>query len=63
MHILVLQHARAEHPGIFRQFLKEDGNTWETVELDEGEALPDIDKFYASRQPLRKRRVKHIGIF
>ncbi len=47
MHILVLQHARAEHPGIFRKFLKEDGHTWETVELDEGEDLPDIDKFDA----------------
>ena len=41
MHILVLQHERVEHPGIFRQFLKEDGHTWGAIELDEGEALPD----------------------
>jgi GMP synthase-like glutamine amidotransferase len=41
MHILVLQHERVEHPGIFRQFLKEDGHTWDAVELDEGEKLPD----------------------
>ena len=47
MHILVLQHARVEHPGIFREFLKEDGHTWEAVELDEGEALPDIEGFDA----------------
>ena len=47
MHILVLQHARVEHPGIFREFLKEDGHTWEAVELDEGETLPDIEGFDA----------------
>ena len=47
MHILVLHHALVEHPGIFRNFLKEDGHTWEAVELDEGEALPDIDQYDA----------------
>lgn len=48
MHILVLQHERVEHPGIFRDFLKEDGHTWDAVELDEGEALPDgIDGYDA----------------
>ena len=41
MHILVLQHERVEHPGIFRQFLKEDSHTWDAVELDEGETLPE----------------------
>ncbi len=41
MHILVLQHERVEHPAIFRDFLKEDGHTWDAIELDEGEALPD----------------------
>ena len=39
MHILVLQHERVEHPGIFRDFLKEDGHTWDAVELDEGETI------------------------
>lgn len=47
MHILVLQHAQVEHPGIFRNFLKEDGHTWHAVGLDEGEALPDIDQYDA----------------
>ena len=47
MHILVLQHAQVEHPGIFRNFLKEDGHTWDAVELDKGEALPDIDQYDA----------------
>lgn len=41
MHLLVLQHARVEHPGIFREFLHEDGHTYDAVELDEGAPLPD----------------------
>ncbi|MEM8775861.1 MAG: type 1 glutamine amidotransferase [Pseudomonadota bacterium] len=47
MHILVLQHERVEHPGIFRDFLKEDGHTWDPVELDEGEPLPSLDGYDA----------------
>jgi len=47
MNILVLQHARVEHPGVFRQFLKEDGHTWTAVEMDEGEPLPALDGFDA----------------
>lgn len=46
MHILVLQHERVEHPGVFRQFLEEDGHTWDAVELDEGETLPDTTDGY-----------------
>lgn len=40
MKILVLQHALVEHPGKFRDFLKEDGHEWVPVHLDQGEALP-----------------------
>ncbi|MEO0773810.1 MAG: type 1 glutamine amidotransferase [Pseudomonadota bacterium] len=47
MHILVLQHARAEHPGVFRDFLKRDGHTWDAVELDEGEPLPGLEGYDA----------------
>jgi GMP synthase-like glutamine amidotransferase len=47
MHILVLQHAREEHPGIFRKFLKEDGHTWDAVELNEGEQLPALEGYDA----------------
>ena len=39
MHILVLQHERVEHPGIFRQFLADDGHTWDAIELDEIERV------------------------
>ena len=47
MHILVLQHAEVEHPGIFRSFLKEDGHTWDAVHLDKGDALPGIEGYDA----------------
>lgn len=47
MHILVLQHADVEHPGIFRGFLEEDGHTWDAVELDQGGALPGFDGYDA----------------
>ena len=47
MHILIIQHARVEHAGIFRKFLREDGHTWSTVHLAEHEALPVIDNFDA----------------
>lgn len=47
MHILVLQHARVEHPGIFRSFLAEDGHRWTPVELDAGETPPPLDGFDA----------------
>ncbi|MBX2839237.1 MAG: type 1 glutamine amidotransferase [Gammaproteobacteria bacterium] len=47
MNILVLQHVRIEHPGIFRSFLEEDGHSWTAVYLDEGDALPALDSFDA----------------
>ena len=40
MHFLVFQHLAVEHPGIFRDFLRADGHTWDTVALDEGDPLP-----------------------
>ena len=47
MHILVLQHAVVEHPGIFRFFLARDNHTYDTVELDQGAALPALDSYDA----------------
>jgi GMP synthase-like glutamine amidotransferase len=44
---LVFQHLRIEHPGIFREFFKEDGIELLTVELDEGESIPDLTDFDA----------------
>lgn len=45
MKLLVLQHATVEHPGIFRDFLKEDGHSYDAVELDQGETLPDLEGY------------------
>lgn len=45
MKLLVLQHAEVEHPGIFRNFLEEDGHSYDAVELDKGEALPPLDGY------------------
>jgi len=45
--LLVFQHLRVEHPGIFRDFFKKDGFILHTVELDEGESIPDISDFDA----------------
>ena len=47
MRLLVLQHLAIEHPGVFRDFLREDGFEWTTVELDEGEPIPDLELFDA----------------
>ena len=41
--VLVFQHIAIEHPGVFRDFLREDGIEWTAVELDEGEPIPDLD--------------------
>jgi GMP synthase-like glutamine amidotransferase len=47
MHVLVFQHISCEHPGIFRDFLKADGGSWDAVELDAGERVPAFDKYDA----------------
>lgn len=47
MKVLVLQHARVEHPGIFRRFLVEDGHVFDTVEMDAGGQLPPLDGYDA----------------
>ena len=47
MHLLVLQHASVETPGIFQNFLREDGHSWDAAELDEGAPLPALDGYDA----------------
>lgn len=42
MKIIVLQHLDVEHPGIFRSFLRDDGLSWDTIEMDAGDAIPDL---------------------
>jgi GMP synthase-like glutamine amidotransferase len=45
MKILVLQHVVNEHPGVFRDFLRQDGFNWDTIELDEGQEIPDLEPY------------------
>ncbi len=47
MRLLVFQHIAIEHPGIFRDFLKQDGIRWDAVELDEGQPIPDLRAYDA----------------
>jgi GMP synthase-like glutamine amidotransferase len=47
MRFLVFQHIAIEHPGIFRDFFAADGIAWDAVELDEGEAIPDLGGYDA----------------
>lgn len=47
MRILVFQHLDCEHPGSLRQYLRAAGVTWDTVELDQGDAIPPLDGYDA----------------
>jgi len=43
--VIVFQHDRLEHPGLFRNFFREDRFQLLTVEADEGEPIPNLDGF------------------
>ena len=45
--ILIFQHLRIEHPGIFRDFFKEDGIECHVIELDENQQIPDLNHYDA----------------
>jgi GMP synthase-like glutamine amidotransferase len=47
MRFLVLQHVDIEHPGIFREFWRDAGIEWDTVELDAGEPIPELARYDA----------------
>ena len=47
MKFLVLQHIDIEHPGIFREFMKNDNIVIDTIELDFGEKIPKLDSYDA----------------
>jgi GMP synthase-like glutamine amidotransferase len=47
MRILVFQHLRSEHPGIFRSYFARDGVEWDAVELDEGGVIPPLEGYDA----------------
>jgi GMP synthase-like glutamine amidotransferase len=43
MKVVVFQHLPCEHPGIWRNFLREDGIEATTVELDAADPIPRLD--------------------
>ncbi len=45
--LLVFQHIPVEDPGAFCEFMAEDGISWDTVELDAGEPIPELSKYDA----------------
>ena len=45
--VIIFQHVSVEHPGVFRNFFKDDGIQLHTVELDRGESIPDLKNFDA----------------
>ena len=47
MRISVLQHAGFEHAGVLRDFMRDDGIAFDVAALDEGDALPKLDKYDA----------------
>ena len=47
MRLLVFQHVECEHPGSLRRLLARDGSHWDAVELDRGEAIPDLGGYDA----------------
>ncbi len=46
-HVLVLQHEVIEPLGVFEDFLRADGATWQVVGIDEGETIPSLEPFDA----------------
>src|SRR5262245_1519852 len=46
-HVIVLQHEVIEPLGVFEDFLRADGATWQVVEIDEGETIPALEPFDA----------------
>ena len=46
MNIIILQHIKVEDPGFIKDLMLADGFNLTTIELDEGETIPnDIDQF------------------
>jgi GMP synthase-like glutamine amidotransferase len=45
VNIIVLQHIKIEDPGYIKDLMLADGFNLTTIELDEGEKIPDLSKF------------------
>lgn len=47
MRFLVLQHSPLDHPGVIRDFLKEDGIAWDAIDTFDGQPIPPLDDYTA----------------
>ena len=47
MRFLVFQHIESEHPGVFRDLMRDAEVAWDAVELDEGERIPALEQYDA----------------
>ncbi len=47
MKFLVFQHIACEHPGVFRDLMRESGIAWDTVEWDQADPIPDLTPYDA----------------
>ncbi len=47
MRFLVLQHSPLDHPGVIRDYLKEDGIAWDAIDTFAGQPIPSLDDYAA----------------
>lgn len=47
MKLLILQHIDVEHPGEWQNCMRHAGDTWDKVELDDGESIPPLESYDA----------------
>jgi GMP synthase-like glutamine amidotransferase len=47
MKFLVFQHVPVEHPGIFREFWRDDRIAWDVVDFDAGGSIPALEAYDA----------------
>ena len=58
--IIVLQHIKIEDPGYIKDLMISDGINLTTIELDEGEKIPnDLNKFELPSTCIDSSRIDH----
>lgn len=45
MHLLVFQHLPVENPGVFLEFWRDAGHTWDTVAFEDDAPIPEFDGY------------------
>ena len=47
MRFLVFQHSPLDHPGVIRDYLKEDGIAWDAIDTFAGQPIPPLEDYAA----------------